>query len=113
MRQPSLTAIGFVAITAVNDLASGVADELNRMAEGLKIRQPMPANAETRTHRVSLDSYDPVTTDDLMSAASNISVELKLALESCLFAEASRVDQTLAGFNGPRPGIGQGGRSGR
>jgi hypothetical protein len=94
VRQPSRTDIAFVPITAANDLASGVADELMRMAEGLEIRPAMPVKAEARTHEASLDSREPVTADEFTSSASSISVELRLALGLCRFAEASRVDQT-------------------
>ena len=94
VRQPSRTDIAFVPITAANDLASGIADELIRMAEGLEIPPAMPVKAEARTHEASLDSRNPVTADDFTSAASSISVELRLALGLCRFAEASRDDQT-------------------
>jgi hypothetical protein len=94
-RQPSRTAIAFVPITVENDLTPDVADEFNRMCEGLEIRPTMPVETETSTHEVSLGSRNPVTTDDLTSVASSISVELRLALRLCRFTETSRVDQTL------------------
>jgi hypothetical protein len=92
-QQPSRTVIAFEPIRVDDDLASSLADELNRLSEGLEIRQATQVNSETRTREVSIGSQVPATIHDLPSSALNMSVESRLALGLCQFVEVSRVDQ--------------------
>jgi hypothetical protein len=103
--QRSRNAVAFAPIAVEGDLASGVGDERDRKAGGLETRGTTPVEAESRIHRGSVESYDPVSTGDLTPAASDRSVDASLAMEFCKLAEASPpVDPTRAGPEAVDPG---------
>jgi hypothetical protein len=103
--RPPRDAITSAPIAVEGDLASGVGDERDRKAGGLETRGTTPVKAESRIHRGSVESYDPVSTGDLTPAASDRSVDASLAMEFCKLAEASPpVDPTRAGPEAVDPG---------
>ena len=72
----------FEPIPVNQDLGCGIADELNRMAEGLEIPTKLAMIAESHP------DFGPASLSD--------SIEMKLAVEFCRFAERSEADVSLA-----------------
>ncbi len=79
----------FDFIPVANDLAKGLADELNRLAKGLDTLATTNALAESPSDFVAVSSSD--------------SIELKLAVELRRIAEASASVETLSSKATPRP----------
>jgi hypothetical protein len=74
-------------------------------AGGLENGWTAPVEVESRIHRGSVESYDPVSTGDLTPAASDRSAASSLAMEYCKLAESSPpVDPTRAGPEAVVPG---------
>jgi hypothetical protein len=81
--------VAFEPIPVDDELDTGLADELNRMAEGLEVPATTTAVADSPT--------------DFLAVSPSDSIELKLAVELCRIAEGSARDETLSAPAIPQP----------
>ena len=88
-RTNTKASVAFELIPIDDDLDTGLADELNRMAEGLDIPATTTAITEAPT--------------DFVAVPSSESIELKLVVELCRIAEASTHSETPSSPSIPQP----------
>ena len=81
--------VAFEPIPVGDDLHNGLADELNRMAEGLDIPTTTTTIVESPT--------------DFVAVPASESIELKLVVELCRIAENSARDETVSSPAIPQP----------
>jgi hypothetical protein len=93
--------IVFERISEDDELDSGVAAMLDRVDDRSTLEPPLPASPRPRSDRVALESNRPAEAGDWVSAAGEASIELRLVLDLCRFADGPGADPTSPGLSTP------------